>query len=316
MKISAISNEKRIKISAKSKKEIAGWLFISPFLFGFFSYFLVIIIKSIQFSFSKIQIRTDGYDAIWVGLQNYLYALRIDPTFTKNLVDSITLLITNVPTILIFSLFIAVVLNQSIPGRTFFRAVFFIPVIVGTGLMQLVDSNNAVMSTMNSLTPIETGANMLSGGLLSFLDLQQVLEQMDFNTNLVSFVSGAANNIINIVNQSGVQIIIFLAGLQSIPKSIYESADIEGASSWESFWKITFPMISPIILVNLFYSVIAYLSSEDNAIMGQIKNTAFGKSLFGEAAAMSWIYFLMIALLLTIILLIIRKYIFYDNRKN
>lgn len=294
------------------QKNWPGWLFVSPFVFGFAVYFIWVLVDSLKFSFSKITVGKAGYTLTFLGWDNYYQALRVDPDFGRILVNNVISLFTTIPIILIFSLFIAVILNQKMPGRTLFRAIFFIPVVVSVGLIEMADNGNYVLSAMSGLSPIETGAEMSNGGLLSFADIQTFLQSLNFSPTLIELVTGAVDNIMSVINQSGVQIIIFLVGLQSISPSIYESAVMEGATGWESFWKITFPMISPMILVNLFFSIIDFFTRSSNSIMMHIKS----KGYTGLASAMSWIYFLVIALILIIVALLLKRFVFYQNRED
>ena len=192
--------------------------------------------------------------------------------------------------------------------------VFFIPVVVSVGLVDTVDSSNTVLSSLSNSPGIDTGA-AVSSSLLSFGDVSKTLQSLEFSPQLISYVVGAINNIINVVNQSGVQIIIFMVGLQSISPSIYESALVEGASGWEVFWKITFPMITPMIFVNLFFSVIDALTRSTSPIMGLIKQLGFVGGKTGEASAMAWIYFVCMSAILGLIVLICKK-AFYNKSKT
>ena len=203
---------------------------------------------------------------------------------------------------MIFSLFIAVVLNNDIWGRTFFRVIFFLPVIVSTGLLTRLDGNNAVMNAMSAAAVESTTGS----GVANIGDITLFLQQLRFSPALIDTVAGIADNVVNIVHLSGVQILMFLAGIQSISPSVYEAADVEGATGWEKFWKITLPMVSPIITVCLIYTVIECLSSNESSLMGYIEYLAFTGGKFGEAAAMSWLYFVAVVLMLGVILLVIR----------
>ena len=298
----------------RAKKQIAGWIFVLPFVIGFLFYFLPVVVNSIIYSFSTIETTETGMATTWAGLANYRYALRTDPEFTQLLVSSISTLLANTPAILIFSLFIAVVLNQKMPGRAVFRAIFFIPVIISTGMIERADLNNAVLTNLSSAATIDTGALASSSQMFSLDDISQLLSSLNFSVTLTSYVAAAVNNILDIVNQSGIQILIFLAGLQSISPAIYESAEIEGATAWECFWKITFPMISPMILVNLFYTIIDFFTKSSSSMMEYVEDLSFGSSLFGEASAMSWIYFGCIAAILAVAAFIISRFVFYQQR--
>lgn len=131
-----------------------------------------------------------------------------------------------------------------------------------------------------------------------------ILQQLNFSPALIQGVTGAANNIIDVVNRSGVQILIFLAGIQSIPVSVYESAKVEGASAWSSFWKITLPMVVPYVLVNVVYTFIESLTRDNTRLMDYLKYVAFTKGKYGYSSAMAWIHFLCIAVLMAALLLL------------
>jgi len=213
----------------------------------------------------------------------------------------------------------AIMLNDKMPGRTLFRAIFFIPVILSTGIIDNIDQGNSMMEYMGSSEGISQGgtegSQTSADQLISAMDIQKLFANMKIGTGLVEYVAGLVNDIYNVVNRSGVQMLIFLAGLQSINPAIYESCRIDGASSWETFWKITFPMISPMILVNTIYTVIDSFTSESNQVMTYIdnvyKNEANGHVL---SSAMSWMYFLIVVLMIALVAGLLSMYIFYQRR--
>ena len=292
-----------------------GYIFLLPFIIGFVFYFSLIVIQSIRYGFSKNELGARGFESTFNGWANYVYAFTEDPHYILLLRNSINSFAYSIPVILIFSLFVAVLLNQGMRGRVFFRAVFFVPVIVATGLITKVDMQNTVLNSLSSSAAIVTGG--LADGaarVFSYESIQGAVMSLGFGRQFTGYVLNAVDSIIQTINSSGVQILIFLSGLQSIPPSIYEAAQIEGASGWESFWKITFPMISPLILVNLFYSVIDYFTQTGNAMMNYTQELAFGKNLYGEAIAMSWAYFAFIAAILAVIGLIAGRFVFYMQR--
>lgn len=266
--------------------QLAGLLFALPFLLGILLVFVRILASSVSFAFADVVPSETGYDRHFNGLDNFVYALRVDPEFIRLLTSAISSLAASIPMILVVSLFIAVVLNGRIPGRTFFRAVFFLPVIVSTGLVSRLDMSNLVMSGVSKDMDKMAG----SGGLAMLGDISQLLEGLNFSPSIIDFVSGAADNITGTISLSGVQILIFLAGIQSISPSVYEAADVEGATAWEKFWKITLPMVTPMIVVNLVYTVIDYLTRDDTALMQYVRSVAFVRGQQGPASAMAWIF--------------------------
>lgn len=253
-----VVKERKRGASLQAKKSRAGWLFIAPFLLGFLLIYIPIIFDSIKYSFHEIDIITGGgFELVWVGLGNYQAALS-DAKFVETLWTGLGGLIIEIPAILLFSLFIALLLNQKMAGRAAFRAIFFIPVLLTTGLIADIDAGNMLGDYMGSDSGgIDTGGAGGSGvaEIISAADLQNLFNNMIVGSELAANVTKLVNNIFDIVNRSGVQMLIFLAGLQGISPAIYESCEIEGASSWETFWKITLPIISPMILVNAIYTV-------------------------------------------------------------
>lgn len=296
------------------KKQIAGWIFVLPFVIGFLFYFAPVVINSLIYSFSNVETTDTGMVSTWAGLKNFSYAINTDTKFVQYLTESVTTLLANTPSILIFSLFIAVMLNQKMRGRAGFRAIFFIPVIIATGMVERADLNNAVMNNLAAAEAIDSGALAESSQMFSLDDVTELLSSLNFSVQLTSYVTSAVNNILDIVNQSGIQILIFLAGLQSISPSIYESAEIEGATAWECFWKITFPMISPMILVNLFYTIIDFFTRSSSTMMEYVHTISFEKSLYAEASAMSWIYFGCIAGILAVAAALVSRFVFVQQR--
>lgn len=302
--------------SLDARKARAGWAFVLPFVLGFLIIYLPIIINSIKFSFNKVKISTSGYSLEFVGLANYQEALFVDPGFVKTLTSGIQQLIFDIPAIVIFSLFMAVLLNQKMVGRAAFRAIFFIPVIISTGIIDNIDQTNVLMDFMaNTEEGINDGTGTsATNSILSAMDIERLFENMKVGTELVDYVVYLVNNIYNIINRSGVQMLIFLAGLQSISPAIYESCDIDGATAWETFWKITFPMISPMILVNAIYTVIDSFTSESNKVMTYISTvyTQSGGNVL--SSAMAWIYFLIVIAIIGLVAALLSAYVFYQKR--
>ena len=317
----ASAPKKKRAASLDKRKAHAGWIFVLPFVLGFVLIYLPIIIDSIKFSFSEIKTiinpmgGSSGYDLIPVGFDNYAKALFEDPDYVRTLISGIQQLILEVPSIVIFSLFIAVLLNDKIAGRAAFRAILFVPVILSTGLIESIDASNNLMEFMDTSDSIDVGTGQSAAAQLSAaIDLEALFANMKVGTGLVEYVANAVDGISNIVNRSGVQILIFLAGLQSISPAIYESCRMDGATTWETFWKITFPMISPMILVNAVYTIIDAFTSESNAVMRLID------AVYGQpggnvlSAAMSWMYFLVVILILAAVCGIMSLFVFYQKR--
>lgn len=290
-------------MSLERKKAWYGVLFAAPWLVGFLLLFLIPLLQSFRYSISTLKVAEGGFATIYEGLANYRELLLTHPTFNRTLVDAVGKMVVNVPIIIIFSLFAAVLLNQKFKGRVFARAVFFLPVILASAAIAGLDSNNFVAGIMNGAeSDVETG-------FLQSFELEKMLMESGIAPWVVQYLTGAVDRIYEIISSSGVQILIFLAALQSIPISLYEAAKMEGATGYEIFWKITFPMMSPLILTNVVYSIID--SFNNNAMSTLIDQTAFKTFEFGLSAAMSWMYFLIISLILIITGWLVSKRVFY-----
>ena len=300
--------------SLDKRKARSGWLFVLPFVLGIAFFYLPIIFDSIVFSMANLNIGEGGAITLeYVGFEYYEKALLKDPTFLQTLLDGIKQLVFDIPAIVIFSLFIAVVLNQKMLGRAAFRAIFFVPVIIATGLMDSINAADVLADQMGSGEGIDTGSGAnASTEIVSALDIQMLFAGMKVGTGLVTYVTGLVNDIYDIINRSGVQMLIFLAGLQSISPAIYEACKIEGATAWETFWKITFPMISPMILVNAIYTIIDSFTSKSNVVMTFIASKYESNQSF--ATSMAWIYFIVIMLIIAIFVGIASAFIFYQRR--
>lgn len=301
---------KKKKMSLTTKRSITGYMFILPWLVGFLVFYLRSLIMTGSFSLSEISVAVGGgYDSEFVGLQNYLYAFRVHGSFKQVLTTSIGNMLVDVPLITFFSLLMAMLLNKKFRGRTLVRAIFFLPVIMNS-------------SAINAA--IEFSRDMLAGGLsassaemasaTSGVDLMYYVEMfasLGLPESLLEYVVGAVARINDIISASGVQIIIFIAALQSIPGSLYEVAKIEGATGYETFWKVTFPMVMPHIITNVVYTVVDNFANSE--IVEMAYNTAFTEVNYGLSSAMSLISTAIVCLILVLVCGFIQKRTFYYN---
>ena len=317
IQVDAPGKKRKRSASLDVRKARSGWLFVLPFILGFVLIYIPIIFDSIKYSFNEIDILVGGgYKLEWVGWKNYSDALLVDTSYVTTLVSGLKQLIMDIPCIVLFSLFIAIILNQKIAGRAAFRAIFFIPVILSTGLIADIDAQNSLSSYMSDSSGIDDGSGQTSTAseIISVMDVERLFDNMMIGTEIVEYVVSMVNNIFNIVNRCGVQMLIFLSGLQSISPAIYESCSIDGASGWESFWKVTLPMVSPMILVNTIYTIIDAFTSQDNRVMSYIASVyeqADGNVL---SSAMSWMYFLIVILIIAAAAGLLSAFVFYQRR--
>ena len=301
------------RLTMRTQEAVTGFLFIMPFLIGFLFIFVPLIIESLQYSFSNMEVTQEGYiltPAEKNGLEHYIKAFAIDPDFNLQLLSSIGGMLVQIPMVLIFSFFAANLLNQKFRGRTIARSIMFLPVIISSGVVISLENSDLLVNSMNTTTDL-TGSDFASMLNMSVF----LLEYTALPVSIIEFLSSAVTGLYDIIIASGIQILIFLAGLQSISPSLYEASSLEGATQWENFWKITFPMISPLILVNSVYTIVDLFTNDNNAMMTEIKNTIFKEIDYGYGSAMAWIYFVCIALILAIVGGIISRYVFYYDER-
>lgn len=291
------------RLDLVQKHNLKGLLFILPFLIGFFVLFLVPLIQSLLYSFGYLD-SENSFKLVFTGINNYKQALFEDAEYNRMLISAVGETAAKVPIILIFSFIIANLIKPVFPGRAAFRSILFLPVILTSGIVPGLESGDLVQTLVDSAS---SSANVL----VSTESLQNFLINMGFPANMSTYIMSAVTGIIDIINKSGIQILIFLAALQSISPSLYEASAIEGATAWEHFWKVTFPMVTPQILVCLVFTVIDLFTNLNSEVMKYIQDFAFNKFQFGFSSAMSWIYFLVIAVILLIYTGIISRFIFY-----
>ena len=284
------------KLKGNRTNQNVGIVFSLPLIIGLLIFFIPTVFMGFRFAMSDVSV-AQGLELKFTGIENIKYALRVDPKYFQLVISDISDLITTLPIVLVFSLFIAVLLNGKVWGKGAFRVIFFLPVIACVGMLAGANSN-LVMETMTS-----NAQDTENAALSAMSDVTTMLQTLSFSPKLISFVSDAANNIMDIVNRSGVQILIFLAGIQSISPSIYESANVEGASGWETFWKITLPMITPMMIANVLFTFVDSITRSNTEMVSYIQNMAFSKAQFGYAAAMSWFHYLCLIVVLGLIAL-------------
>ena len=272
----------------RARNARTGTLFILPFIIGFLVFMAKPMVESFIMSFNDVTlIPGQGYSQTYVGISNFKHALMVDPEYNTYLVEEIGQMVSNTIATLVLSFVVAVILNQEFKGRTLCRAIFFLPVILSSGVLPGIEHQNEFYDMMAGMAEAVEG----SSGINISESLQQLLQVSGMAAEVFDVIFTMIDSIYDIVMASGIQIIVFLSGLQSISPSLYEAADVEGCSAWESFWKITFPMVSPLLLVNCIYTIIDFFMKNDNKVMELIYQVTYQDFKFGISSAMSWIYF-------------------------
>lgn len=276
-------------MSLQQRNALKGYAFLTPWILGFFVFIAYPIVFAIILSLNHITILPTGLEFEWRGFYFYNYALNETTNFRTALTEQVTMICYMTPIILVFSLLIALLLNGKFHGRAFFRGAFFMPVIIMSG------------PTINQL---------LSKYVVDFSQESPLI--FDFLASLPEVLASPAQYVLKhlvlILWFCGVQILIFLAGLQSVGTDLYEAASIDGAGGWEKFWKITLPHLSPMILISGVYTIIDIANYSEGSVNKLIRNNlnSSPKTIYSYSSAMAWVYFLVVALLLLALLLIFK----------
>ena len=277
-----------------------GFYFILPWIIGLITFFIIPLFQSIYYSFSEVTPIPGGVKTEWIGLENYIDFLKRDANYTDQLKQSIGQFVYALPIILILSLILAIMLNQKFRGRVFFRALYFLPVIIATGKVMAF----IFETTDESITDIGVSGGMASQ-MISVEDLTKIL---NLSTDVAKFITDSINSIFNLIWSCGIQIVLYLSGLQSIPSTLYEASKVEGATKWEEFWFITFPMLSRItLLVGVFTMVELFVNERSELI-----ERAFGLMIAGKqdsSSAMIWFYFIIVSAIMGVIIFLYNKFI-------
>ncbi len=284
--------KKKKHMKMQTRRMLEAMLFLSPWLIGLCVFFIVPIFISIRLSFSEV-VKLKGFILEWVGVKNYEYIffwdIKFIPTFLKSVQDTLL----NTPITLVFSLLIAILINRPMKGRSFFRTAFFIPVLLGSGYI------------MKQLLGMGADSTSITSGIMVPEKILTLL-----GPSIAPIIQSILDRITVILWKSGVQIVLFLAGLQGISSSLYEAAKCDGATAWEMFWKITLPLISPVILLNFIYTMVSFFTDSNNAIVDYILAESFSNQQFARGAAMGWVYFSFTFIVCMVAMIITRKKVY------
>ena len=309
---------KESKISYEKKKGLYGYGFIALWFVGVLYMFIIPMAQSLWYAMCKTELVNDaakqaeygmsgpGIYTTWNDFGNFSWAFTVNPDYPKNLATSLGETAYRVPLILVFSLFVALLLNDKFKGRTLARAIFFLPVLIATGPVLGVINGDMLSQGVSDASQFSAlfKTNFVED-FLQFMGLNNISQQ------LADAVSEVTSSILNLIWDSGIQVLIFISALQQIPTSAKEAASMEGATGWEFFWKITFPTISPMIFVNLIYTIIDAFVKSDNPVMKQVMSYIKVWE-YDHASAMAWAYFAIVGVILALISVIVSRFIFYQ----
>lgn len=289
---------KRKKIATiETIKSKYGMLFVTPWLIGMIIFFIVPIAQTLWFSLCEVIVDEKGLITNFVGIENYKYIINTHPQYLNYLTETITSIGYTLPAILVISIILAIILNGKFKGRIVFRALYFLPVIIATGV---------VMQLLFQVDTDFSGAGMSDEASMNMISFEDVIKKLSLPEEFSEYLQIVLNNIFSIIWNCGIQIVLFLAGLQSIPEQLYEVSKVEGCTKWEEFWYITFPMLSRTTVLVIVFTVVELLTAKDNSIM-TLAYQMLQNLNYGVGTAMLWVYFAIIGAVLGIILLLFKK---------
>ena len=272
-------------LSFERRRELEGFTFMVPWLLGFLIFVLIPLALSIKISFYSSTL-TDLYGGKYVAFENYKEVIK-NPSFGQAVFEAFLNSLYQVPLVVGFALFVAVLLRQEFPGRVIFRVIFFIPVILSGVIMTYLFSD-AIGEVSVFSTLVQTNASGFLGRL---------------------FGGGLTSHIGNIMWKSSVEILIFLAALQSVPAILYEVVELDGATAWESFWHVTLPYISPFVILNCVYALVDSFVDAQNPVMSILLGLMGQGTKYGVASALSWFYMLLSFITILIFILLTRRWL-------
>ena len=300
-------NKKHTK-GIESKKSMYGRMFILPWCIGMLLFFIVPLFESLWYSFCYVDVAPGEMYTAFEGLANYKYIFQEDPDFVNNLTKSISSLFTSMPIVVVVSLILALVLNGNFKGRTVFRGIFFVPVIVATGVvMTLLTKSYGGYGAIVQLSAKATEDAYSAAGTSSGMDFTVILNELNLPEDITAQLSTMITNIFNTIWTCGIPVVLYIAGLQTIPSHLYEASKVEGATTWEEFWYITLPMIGNTILLVIVFTLIELLTQSNSLVINQAYTQMLENANYYHSAAMLWVFFAIVGAIIGLVIFIYSK---------
>ncbi len=277
-----------------------GRMFVLSWVIGLVLFFFVPIFTSIIYSLSTVTLTNDGIQVVWAGFKHYIELIKIDPTYIDTLFETLGSMAVKLPLIVALSLILAIILNQKFAGRMIARGIFFLPVIIATGGVIDILTSDLIPITLVASTGGPEAAGSEYGAMIDF---SAILGNLGLPEEIEKLVSGYITDIFNLLWSCGIQIVLFIAGLQTIPDQLYEVSKVEGASKWEEFWYITIPMLGPTLLLVMVYTMID-LFTQNEGIIKMAMETMRKGAVYDRSSAMLWMYFVVVGVVMAIVLAI------------
>ena len=291
--------QKKIR-GIESLKSRYGFMFVLPWLIGSIIFFAVPLLQSFLYSFSNVTVEQGGMSLQFVGLEHYDTLINKDPQYLTNVSESLVPILYSLPLIVLISMVLGVLLNQKFRGRLFFRALYFLPVIIATG---------AVIEILFTTTSSDIGGSSTSDSFSSnMLSVTEIMRWLDLPQKVAVYVKSAIGSIFDLVWHSGIQTVLVIAGLQSIPTTLYEASKVEGANKWEEFWFITFPMLSRVTLLVSIFTAVELFEDKTSPIMSNVYSMMNGGK-YDRSSAMLWIFFVIVGIVMGLLIFLYNRFL-------
>lgn len=294
--------KKRHRGGIEAIKRKYGYLFVAPWLFGIAVFVLKPLFSSVYYAFTNVRLVEGGISTEFAGLKQIKYLLFEDADFIDNSLLSLKELLLSLPIIISVSMILAIVLNQNFKGRMLARSVFFLPVIISAGPVMTVLAEFTMQDGLSASFGGD-GGNMTA--YMQVINFEEILQRLNLPNSINQLMSGYLSDTFNLIWSCGIQILLFVAGLQTIPAALYEVSKVEGASVWEEFWYITIPMMGRTILLVFFYTMVDLFVENSKIVNSAI--TLIRKQVYDRASAMLWMYFIFVGIVMGLVMLIYNK---------
>ena len=289
---------KKRSSSLEKRNSRYGRLFVLPWEIGLVLFFLYPLSQSILYSFSHVSWEDGKLQTVFAGLTHYKNLLLVDGNYTYFLTNEIRSFCVSLPLIVILSLIFALILNMNFPGRMLARSIFFLPVIVASdGVIKMLFANG------------NAGPDSASVYTSNLIDRDMVLRNFGMSEKLVSLFSDTIGSIFDLIWKCGIQTVLFIAGLQTIPDAMYEVSRVEGANKWEEFWFITFPMLSSTVVLVMVYTMISLVTDKNSIMMTTPFTLMTSNQIYDESSARLWLYFSIVGVLMMVVMFLYNRFL-------
>lgn len=290
--------------TVEERKGARGFLFILPWVIGVIWFFIVPMVEAMFYVFCQVEIRAGGVTRTFVGLSNLNFIFAEDPEAIMALAQSVGQTLLETAIILVFSLVVALILNQEFPGRTFSRAIFALPILVSSGVVLSIFQEDLFTTALSAGT---------TSTIFQADTLTNALKSLGLGSDVVDQLSSLIGQALDLMWKSGVQILLFVAGLNAVPPQLYEVCSVEGATAWQTLWKVTFPLVTPFILLNVLYTIIDSFTFFSNPVIKEI-NALFVGSNYSYSTTLSMAYCLLVLVVTGIVGGLLSRKVFYMEK--